>query len=170
MSSISADPGRLHAECSTSSGQWYMSNFEPRTGTISVTGISAITLESHFSPSTCGRRIPARRGSWVSLRHWLKRSPPSSISPNVDITGRHPGMGPEKGDSRDGQVPVHKPASANVTRSNGAKPPPVKPSASEPAKTPARQREARTNGEDSHSLKPVRSISGLTLADFLYDR
>jgi hypothetical protein len=63
-------------------------------------------------------------------------------------------------------VPVHKPASAKVTRSNDAKPPPAKSSASEPAKTPVRGRRAR----DVHSLKPVGSISGLTLADFLYDR
>jgi len=28
----------------------------------------------------------------------------------------------------------------------------------------------RPNEADSHSLKPVRSIAGLTIADFLYDR
>jgi hypothetical protein len=39
-----------------------------------------------------------------------------------------------------------------------------------PAKTPARQGKARASGEDFHSLKPVRSIAGLTIADFLYDR
>jgi hypothetical protein len=39
-----------------------------------------------------------------------------------------------------------------------------------PAKTPARQGKARASGEDFHSLKPVRSIAGLTLADFLCDR
>ena len=48
-------------------------------------------------PNTCGRRIRSRRVSWVSLRHWLERSPPSSSSPNVDITGPHPGLGPERG-------------------------------------------------------------------------
>jgi hypothetical protein len=42
-----------------------------------------------------------------------------------------------------------------------AKPPP------NPAKTPARQRPAKVNGADVKSLKPVRSIAGLTLADFL---
>ena len=54
--------------------------------------------------------------------------------------GAPSGNGSGKKDTRDGQVPVHKPASAKVTRSNGAEPSPVKPSASEPAKTPARQR------------------------------
>jgi hypothetical protein len=78
--------------------------------------------------------------------------------------------GSAKGAPHDGQVPVPRPASAKGTRSNGAKPPPVKPSASEPAKTPVRQRKVRTNGEDSHSLTPVRSIAGLTIADFLCDR
>jgi phage terminase large subunit GpA-like protein len=59
---------------------------------------------------------------------------------------------------------------SKVTRSNGAKPLPVKSSASEPAKTPARGRSAKAHGAGVHSLKPVRSIAGLTLADFLYDR
>jgi len=80
------------------------------------------------------------------------------------------GNGSGKGYTRDGQVPVHKPACAKVTRSNGAKPPPLKPSASEPAKTPARGRSAKAHKADGHSLKPVRSIAGLTIADFLYDR
>jgi len=84
--------------------------------------------------------------------------------------GAPSGNGSGKGDTRDGQVPVHKPASAKGTRSNGAKPSPVKPQSSEPAKTPARQQKAQTNGGHSHSLKPVRSIAGLTIADFLYDR
>jgi hypothetical protein len=39
-----------------------------------------------------------------------------------------------------------------------------------PAETPARQGKARASGEDFHSLKPVRTIAGLCLADFLYDR
>jgi hypothetical protein len=47
---------------------------------------------------------------------------------------------------------------------NGVKPPP------EPAKPPARQRKVRPKEADIHSLKPVRSIAGLTLADFLHDR
>ena len=84
--------------------------------------------------------------------------------------GAPSGNGSGKGDTRDDQVPVHKPASAKGTRSNGAKPSPVKPQSSEPAKTPARQQKAQTNGGHSHSLKPVRSIAGLTIADFLYDR
>jgi hypothetical protein len=48
-----------------------------------------------------------------------------------------------------------------VMQRNGVKPLP------KPAKTPARQGKARASGEDFHSLKPVRSIAGLTLADFL---
>jgi hypothetical protein len=51
---------------------------------------------------------------------------------------------------------------AKVSQGNGVKPPP------KPA--PVRQQRARANGTDGHSLKPVRSISGLTVADFLYDR
>jgi hypothetical protein len=46
-------------------------------------------------------------------------------------------------------------------KQGNAKPPP------KPAKTPARQGKARASGEDFYSLKPVRSIAGLTLADFL---
>ena len=80
---------------------------------------------------------------------------------------RHHGAPSGKRDTRDGLVPVHKPASAKGSRSNGAKPPPVKLSASEPI--PARQRKTRTSGEGSHSLKPIRSIAGLTIADFLCD-
>jgi hypothetical protein len=38
-----------------------------------------------------------------------------------------------------------------------------------PKSLPARGRKAKANGEDGHSLKPVRSIAGLTIADFLYD-
>jgi hypothetical protein len=49
-------------------------------------------------------------------------------------------------------------------KQGNAKPPP------NPAKTPARQRSAKVNGADVNSLKPTRSIAGLTLADFLYDR
>jgi hypothetical protein len=49
-----------------------------------------------------------------------------------------------------------------ATQGNGVKPP--------PKSAPARQRRARANAEDGHSLEPVRSISGLTLVDFLYDR
>ena len=48
-----------------------------------------------------------------------------------------------------------------ATQGNGVKPP--------PKSAPARGR-ARANAQDLHSLKPVRSIAGLTLADFLYDR
>jgi hypothetical protein len=84
--------------------------------------------------------------------------------------GAPSGNGSGKGAPRDGQVPVSKPASTKVTRSNGAKPLPVKSSASEPAKTPARGRSAKAHGAGVHSLKPVRSIAGLTIADFLYDR
>ena len=84
--------------------------------------------------------------------------------------GAPSGAGSGKGDTRDGQVPVRKPASAKVTRSNGAKPSPVKPASSELAKTPGGQRKTRTSGGDGHSLKPVRSIAGLTITDFLYDR
>jgi hypothetical protein len=51
-----------------------------------------------------------------------------------------------------------------VMQGNGVKP------LSKPAKMPARQGKARASGEDFHSLKPVRSIAGLTIADFLYDR
>jgi hypothetical protein len=51
-----------------------------------------------------------------------------------------------------------------VMQRDGVKPLP------KPAKTPARQGKARASGEDFHSLKPVRSIAGLTIADFLYDR
>jgi len=51
---------------------------------------------------------------------------------------------------------------AKVTPGNGAKPTPAKP--------PARGRRARTSGEDGHPLRPVRSIAGLTIGDFLYDR
>ena len=52
---------------------------------------------------------------------------------------------------------------AKVTPGNGVKPTEAKP--------PARGRRARVSGEDDHhSLKPVRSIAGLTLTDFLYDR
>jgi hypothetical protein len=84
--------------------------------------------------------------------------------------GAPSGNGSRKGDTRDGQVPAHKPARAKITRSNGAKPPPVKPHPSEPVKTPARGRSAKAHAADAHSLKPARSISGLTIADFLYDR
>jgi len=49
-----------------------------------------------------------------------------------------------------------------ATQGNGVKPP--------PKSAPARGRRARANAEDAHSLKPVRSIAGLTIADFLYDR
>jgi hypothetical protein len=45
---------------------------------------------------------------------------------------------------------------------NGVKPP--------PKSAPAQQLRVRTRGKDGHSLKPTRSISGLTLADFLCDR
>ena len=48
-----------------------------------------------------------------------------------------------------------------VTQGNGVKSPPPK-----PAKPPTRK--ARASGEVARSLKPVRSIAGLTLADFLY--
>ena len=61
-------------------------------------------------------------------------------------------------------APTLKP-SANVTQGNG-----VKPLSSEPVKPPARGRKASASGEDAHSLKPVRSIAGLTLADFLHGR
>src|SRR6516165_6954913 len=84
--------------------------------------------------------------------------------------GAPSGNGSGKGDTRDGQVPAHKPASAKGSRSNGAKPPPLKPHPSEPAQTPARGRSAKAHGAYGHSLKPVRSIGGLTIADFLYDR
>ena len=53
---------------------------------------------------------------------------------------------------------------APAPKSNGVKPLP------KPAKPPVRERKGRASGEDVHSLKPVRSIGGLTLADFLYDR
>jgi hypothetical protein len=53
---------------------------------------------------------------------------------------------------------------AKVPQGDGVKPP------LKPAKPPATQRKARASGEAVHSLKPVRSIAGLTLADFLYDR
>jgi hypothetical protein len=49
-----------------------------------------------------------------------------------------------------------------ATQGNGVKPP--------PKSAPARGRKARANAAEVHSLKPVRSISGLTLAEFLYDR
>ena len=55
--------------------------------------------------------------------------------------------------------------------SNGqGTPPPA--SASAPVKQPpCTEGKARVSRENGHySLKPVRSISGLTLADFLYDR
>jgi len=80
------------------------------------------------------------------------------------------GAGSGKGDTRDGLVPVQKPAGAKGSRSNGAKPSPVKAHPSEPAKTPARGRSAKAHAADAHSLKPVRAIEGLTIADFLYDR
>jgi hypothetical protein len=51
---------------------------------------------------------------------------------------------------------------AKVPHGNGVKPP------SKPAPTGGRR--ARVNAEDVYSLKPVRSIAGLTIADFLYDR
>src|SRR6516162_7180239 len=51
---------------------------------------------------------------------------------------------------------------AKVPQGNGMKPP--------PKSAPARGRRTRANAEDGHSLKPVRSIAGLTIADFLYDR
>ena len=57
------------------------------------------------------------------------------------------------------ETPVPKAA-----QGNGVRPSP------EPAKPPVRERKSRASGEDFHSLKPVRSIAGLTLADFLYDR
>src|SRR5262249_11373841 len=60
-------------------------------------GFQRLRPGSHFTPSICGRRIRSRRVSWVSLRRWLERSPPSdSISPIVDTTGPHPGMGQER--------------------------------------------------------------------------
>src|SRR5262249_3045492 len=68
------------------------------------------------------------------------------------------GNGSGKRDTRDGQGPVHKPASAKGSRSNGAKPPPVKPHPSELAKTSGRGRSAKAHAADAHSLKPVRSI------------
>jgi hypothetical protein len=49
-----------------------------------------------------------------------------------------------------------------ATQGNGVKAPPKSAS--------ARGRRARGNAEEVHSLKPVRSIAGLTIADFLYDR
>jgi len=51
---------------------------------------------------------------------------------------------------------------AKALQGNGVKPP--------PKSTPARGRSAKAPGEDIHSLEPVRSIAGLTIADFLYDR
>jgi hypothetical protein len=50
------------------------------------------------------------------------------------------------------------PACAKV---NGVKPSP------KPAKPATSRRKARVSGEAVHSLKPVRSIAGLTLADFI---
>jgi hypothetical protein len=49
-----------------------------------------------------------------------------------------------------------------IKQGNGVKPP--------PKSAPARQLRVRASGEHGHSLKPVRSIVGLTLADFLCDR
>ena len=50
---------------------------------------------------------------------------------------------------------------AKATQGNGVKPPP------KPAKSLARQRKAQVSEEDCHSLKPVRSIAGLSLSDFI---
>src|SRR6516164_3600718 len=74
--------------------------------------------------------------------------------------GAPSGIGSGKGAPRDGQVPVHKPASAKGSRSNGAKPPPLKPHPSEPAQTPAGGRSAKAHAAGGHSLKPIRSIGG----------
>jgi hypothetical protein len=49
-----------------------------------------------------------------------------------------------------------------ATQGSGVKP--------HPKSAPSKQRRARVNAEDGHSLKPVRSIAGLTIADFLYGR
>jgi hypothetical protein len=60
--------------------------------------------------------------------------------------GQHAKMGDEQ----------HVHDKKRVTQGNGVK----------PAKTPARQRKARASEAAVHSLKPVRSIAGLTLTDF----
>ena len=59
----------------------------------------------------------------------------------------------------------------NGSNGQGSPPPgcasaPVK----QPETKPCTEGKARASGEDDHSLKPARSISGLTIADFLYDR
>jgi hypothetical protein len=66
---------------------------------------------------------------------------------------------PNQANSQGAPVPK---TCAKVTHGNGVKPP--------PKSAPARGRSARAKPEDGHSLKPVRSIAGLTIADFLYDR
>ena len=51
---------------------------------------------------------------------------------------------------------------AKATQGSGVKPPP------KPAKSLARQRKAQASEEDlSFFLKPVRSIAGLSLSDFI---
>ena len=66
----------------------------------------------------------------------------------------------ETGDGRNG---------GNGSNGQGTPPPG---SASAPVKQPpCTEGKARASGENGHhSLKPVRSIAGLTLADFIYDR
>jgi hypothetical protein len=74
---------------------------------------------------------------------------------------RHQANGPERVEHRvtHPEKPTEK---LTAARGNGVKPPPKSAS--------ARQLRVRTSGKDGHSLKPARSISGLTIADFLYDR
>ena len=75
------------------------------------------------------------------------------------LNRRHQANGQSKPEQEKSQVAPTPKTCAKVTHGNGVKPSP------EPAKTPARGRRARANAEDVHSLKPIRSISGLTIAE-----
>jgi hypothetical protein len=71
------------------------------------------------------------------------------------------------------RAPVLEDASQHQENGQGAPSPRIVKPSPPLAKLPARERESsktRASGADGHSLKPVRSIAGLTLADFLYDR
>jgi hypothetical protein len=63
-----------------------------------------------------------------------------------------------------GQVAPAPKTCEKVTQCTGMEPLP------KPARPTARRRKARANLQHVHSLKPVRTIAGLTIADFLYNR